>query len=140
MDLNIGTGLKEYNLNGAVKVYFNPTDAGFAEKVVNTFTGLEGKQDVYRKELSEAKTPADVFAVAHKWDSDIRSMIDSAFGVPVCQAVFGDMNVYALADGLPVWMNLMFAVMDEISAGFENIGEEIPAKIRAYTDKYKGKR
>lgn len=140
MELSIGIGLKEYNINGAVKVHFNPTDATFAEKVVNVFSALEGKQSDYKRELGAAKTTGEVFDVARKWDRDMREAIDNAFDVPVCQAVFGDMNVYAIADELPAWMNLMFAVMDEISAGFENIGEEVPAKIKAYTDKYKGKR
>lgn len=137
MDFTISTGVKEYNINGAVKVHFNPTDVVFAEKVIDTFATLESRQDAYKQELDKAKTTRDVFDVAHKWDTDMREKIDNAFDVPVCQAVFGDMNVYAMADGLPVWMNLMFAVMDEISAGFKNSGEEIPAKIKAYTEKYK---
>lgn len=140
MNLNVNTGLKEYDINGAIKVCFNPTDTVFAEKVVDTFSSLESKQDVYRREIADASTHTEVFDIARKWDKDMRTMIDGIFDAPVSQAVFGDMNVYAIADGLPVWMNLLFAVMDEISTGFQSIETDVPAKIKNYIDKYKGTR
>ena len=69
-------------------------------------------------------------------DAEMRSMIDEALGAPVCDALFGDMNVYALADGLPVWANLMLAVMDEIDTSFARQQKLTDPRISKYTAKY----
>ena len=62
--------------------------------------------------------------------------MDGVFGAPVCDALFGCMNVYAMADGLPVWCNLMLAVMDEIDTTFAREQKATNARITKYTKKY----
>lgn len=136
MDFTIDTGTKEYSLNGAVKVHFNPTDTAFAEKVIDVFSVMEAKQKEYRQDMTTVNDYREVFAVARKWDAEMREILDKLFDVPVCQALFGDMNIYAMADGLPVWMNLLFAIMDEISVKFVEYGKAVPEKLRAFVEKY----
>ena len=46
------------------------------------------------------------------------------------------MNVYAMADGLPVWCNLMLAVMDEIDTSFAREQKRMNPRIAKYTAKY----
>ena len=56
----------------------------------------------------------------------MRTAIDKLLGEGVCAKVFGRMNVYAYADGLPVWANFMLALLDECDTAFahEQEGDE----------------
>lgn len=137
MDLQISTGVVEYNLNGKVKVHFNPTDSSFVEKLMDTFDALEGKQDAYKAEMDGVTDPRRVFEIAHSRDAEMRTMLDGVFDVPVCDALFGTMNVYAVADGLPVWVNLLLAILDVVAASFDGVEDKMDARIKKYTAKYK---
>ena len=66
----------------------------------------------------------------------MRAMIDETLGASVCDALFGGMNVYAMADGLPVWCNLLLAVMDEIDTSFAKEQKRMNPRIAKYTAKY----
>lgn len=135
-DLCFGVGRKSYNLNGAIEVFFNPTDVDFAQKVYNTFDSLDKKQEYYKEEVKKIAGTAKIFDFARERDAEMRAMIDSVFDAPVCNAVFGSMNVYALADGLPVWCNLMLAVIDELDSGFAREQKMTNARVQKYTSKY----
>ena len=136
--LSFATGLVTYDLNGKIELTFNPTDTAFVEKLFNTFDELDKKQEAYKAEVENAKK-REIFDIARKRDEEMREMIDSALGVPVCEAVFGGMNVYALADGLPVWANLLLAIMDEIDTSFAREQKQSDVRIRKYSEKYKRK-
>lgn len=56
--------------------------------------------------------------------------------IMVAQTRVGKMNVYALSDGLPVWVNLMLAVMDEIDTAFAREQKQTNPRIAKYTAKY----
>jgi len=135
-ELNFETGLVTYNLNGAVQVVFNPTDSAFAERLFSTFDALDKAQEAHKEEVERTADRREVFDAARKWDAEMRAMIDDAFGQPVCQALFGGMNVYALADGLPAWCNLMLALMDEIDTSFAREQKAMNPRIQKYTAKY----
>lgn len=135
-ELNIDTGLVTFNLNGACEVSFNPTDASFIRNLYEVFNSLDKKQDEYRAEIEKIGDKAKIFDVANARDAEMRSMIDGIFGKPVCAAVFGKMNVYALAGGLPVWCNLMFAIMDEIDTSFTREQKLTNPRISKYAAKY----
>ena len=111
--LNFDTGIVKHSINGKYEVEFNPTDVAFAERLGRAFDELERKQESKRKEIESAST-AEVFDLARKWDAEMREVIDEVFGGPLCASVFGNTSVYALANGLPLWANLMIAVMDEM--------------------------
>ena len=49
---------------------------------------------------------------------------------------FNTPNVYAMADGLPVWCNLLFAIMDEIDTSFAREQKATNPRIQKYTAKY----
>lgn len=135
-ELRFETGLVEYDLNGSAKVTFNPTDSAFVERLFNTFDELDKKQEAYKAEVEAAKGGREIFDVARRLDAEMRAMIDDIFGQPVCEALFGGMNVYAMADGLPVWANLMLCVMDETDTSFAREQKQADNRIAKYTAKY----
>lgn len=135
-ELKFETGLVEYVLNGSAKVTFNPTDSVFVERLFNAFDELDKKQETYKAEVEAAKGNREIFDVARRRDEEMRAMIDEVFGQPVCEALFGGMNVYAMADGLPVWANLMLCVMDEVDTSFAREQKQTNSRIAKYTAKY----
>lgn len=139
-DIKFSTGLVTYSLNGAYDVTFNPTDSAFVEKLYDTFNALDTMQDAYKSEIEGVKDNTKIFDIAHNRDMEMREMIDGIFdGAPVCEAVFGHMNVYALADGLPVWANLLLAIMDEIDTSFTMEQKKTNPRVDTYLKKYKRK-
>ena len=66
----------------------------------------------------------------------MRDMIDGLFETPVCAALFGTMNVYALADGLPVWANLMLAVLDQVDTTLTQEKLRTNPRIQKYTERW----
>lgn len=129
MELNINTGLKEYTLNDAVTVRFNPTDVAFASKLYDAFASLEAKQ-------TEPVPEERVFEWFNERDAEMRTTINDLFGVDVCTPLFGSMNVYALSDGAPLWANLLFAIIDEMDESVKKEQKAHKARIDKYTKKY----
>lgn len=138
-DLNFDTGVVTYNLNGTCEVSFNPTDSTFAEKLFNAFGTLDQKQEDYKARAQAVKTAEgkrELFDLANAMDAEMRDIINETFGQDVCTALFGEMNVYSLADGLPVWANLMLTVMDEMDSAFAREQKAQSPRIRKYSAKY----
>lgn len=135
-ELSFATGLVTFSLNSAVELSFNPTDAAFVERLYNTFDALDKKQDAYKAEAEKANGKREIFDVARKWDAEMRGMIDEALGASVCDALFGSMNVYAMADGLPVWANLMLSILDQVDDSFAKEQSKTNSRISKYTAKY----
>lgn len=137
--LNFDTGLVEYDINGAATVRFNPTDAAFTERLYKAFTDLDARQDEFQRKVDEiGEDGAAMFAYANERDEEMRGIIDGLLGEGVADALFHDMNCYALADGLPVWINLMFAVADEIQAAYTAEQKKTDPRITGYNKKYQG--
>ena len=134
--INIPTGLKEYDLNGAITIRINPTDTAFVERMYHTFTALDQKQDQYKAEIEAAKNKAEIFDVARARDKEMRDMLTDLFGVDVCTPLFGGQNVYALADGLPLWTNVLLAMMDEIDSGYAAEQKRMNPRVKKYADKW----
>lgn len=133
--IQFDTGLVSYQLNDGVSVTFNPTDAAFVERLYATFDELDQKQEAYKAEVEGAEK-GEIFAIARRRDAEMREMLDGALGEGVCDAVFGPMNVYAMSDGLPVWANLLLAVMDEIDTSFAREQRRTNPRLEKYTKKY----
>lgn len=136
LELNIATGLKEYNLNGKCTVLFNPTDTNFIERVFNTFNTLDEKSEGYTKAIQNETDGVKVFEIARKMDTEMRAMIDEALGCEVCEPVFGNVSVYASADGLPLWANLLLAIIDEMDDAFSREKKASNPRLKKYLDKF----
>ena len=136
-DIRFDTGVVAFNLNDKIEVSFNPTDSAVVEKIYSTFEELDRKQEAYKAEIEKCADKKEIFEIARRRDAEMRGMIDGLFEKPVCAALFGAMNVYALADGLPVWCNLMLAVIDQIDTTFSREQKRTNPRIAKYTDRWK---
>lgn len=134
--LNFDTGLKTFAVNGVVEVSFNPTDSFFAERLFSAFDALDRKQEAYQEAVSKMADKREIFDFTRERDKEMRASIDEVFQAEVSGAIFGGMNVYALADGLPVWCNFLLAVMDEIDTAFAREQKAANPRIAKYTAKY----
>lgn len=135
--LVIDLGVKRYRLNDVAEVCFNPTDPAFADKLYTTFEGLDQKQEQYKADAARVANKREVFDFARKLNAEMRQMLDAALGDGVSAALFGDLNVYALSGGLPLWANLLLAIMDEMEVGFEAEAKLTHPRIQKYSAKYK---
>ena len=135
--LTFETGLVTYSLNGACEVRFNPTDSAFAQRLFGSFDTLEKKQEEYQKQAAALSDTREIFAFARERDREMRELLDRVLGAPVCDALFGEMDLYAMAGGLPVWCNLLLALMDEMDAALAREQKAADPRLKKYLDKYR---
>lgn len=135
-ELKIATGVETYKLNDSVEVSFNPTDATFGEKLFNAFDTLDKRQESYKAEVGKAEGKREIFDVVRKLDGEMRDIINDVFEFDVCSGLFGELNVYALAGGLPLWTNLLLAIMDEMDETVVREKKAMNPRIAKYTKKY----
>lgn len=135
-ELNFDSGLVTYSINGKCEVTFNPTDSNFVERLYTAFEELDKKQEGYKAQVDKMADKKEIFEFARERDAEMRTIIDGVFDSLVSDALFGGMNVYAVAGGLPVWCNLMLAVMDEIDTTFAREQKATNPRIAKYTAKY----
>lgn len=105
MELSFANGVQEYTVHGIkgdVIIRFNPTDGTFIQRLYNAFDTLDKKQEKYADEVQKCGDRVEIFNIADRRDKEMREIIDGLFEEPVCDSIFGSMNLYALADGLNV--------------------------------------
>ena len=135
-EIRFDTGLKSFDINGAYTVTFAPTDMNFIERVYTALDRMDKRQEGY-KAVADAATDKEVFQLAHKMDSEAREEINGIFGEDICSAVFGSLNVFTVADGLPVWANFLLALIDQLDGAFAAEKKKTNPRIQKYTAKYK---
>jgi hypothetical protein len=136
-NLTFDNGIQEYDLGGKVTVRFNPTDVGFLEKLSDSFSYLDLIQEEVKLSEEEVTDEKDVYALAKSLDQKMRDIINALFGQDVCTPLFGEMNLFASAGGLPVWANLMLAIAEEVESSMKGELKQREARIAKYTAKYK---
>ncbi len=136
-NIKFATGVESFDLNGKTTIEFNPTDSVIVEKIYATFEELDKKQDAYKTEVERCADKKEIFDIARRRDTEMREMIDGLFGKQICADLFGGMNVYAMADGLPVWCNLMLAIIDQIDTTFSREQKATNPRVKRYTEKWK---
>lgn len=136
-ELKFSTGLKTYTVNDCCEIQFNPSDSFFVERLFSTMEKLSKRQEDGEQENNTyADDPAKVFELARARDADMRMEIDSLFGKSVCDALFPGMDVYALADGLPLWTNFLMAIVDEIDESLAAQNKMADSRVAKYMAKY----
>lgn len=133
-ELNVKNGAVTYTINGKGEVSFNPTDADFINRMYSAFDAMEKKQDAYSTQIRELAGTVEMFDFARRLDEEMRGVLDELFQAPISEMAFGGISCYALADGLPLWCNLMLAVMDEINNAAER--EKGTTKMNEKVNKY----
>lgn len=130
--LNFQTSRKTYTVNDRCEISFDPADINF----VNRLFDLMEKMEKIRG--GESQDVENVFKIAAQKDKEMRAEIDAVFGEPICEKVFGTTNVLSPAGGLPLCMNFLMAIIDEVDAASE--AETKPsARVDAYMQKYQKK-
>ena len=137
-NLTFENGLAEITVNGVYTIHFNPSDIGFAEDLY----GLVGKLDSVQRDKSEkAKAlkddPAAYFDISKEEDLEMRAAVDAFFGEGFCKAVFPGIRLYAMADGLTVIENFLYAVLDKMDADISANMAKRNSRIAKYINKYK---
>ena len=135
--IRIDTGIKEFNLNGAVTVYFCPTDVTFAEQLFSIEEAIEKKTEEYSERIDKLEDNKDVFEAANALDMEIREMLNSIFDTDICTPLVGTTKIYAIANGLPIWANLILGLIDAMDADLEEQKKRTKQRIKKYTEKYK---
>lgn len=133
--ITIETGEREYSLNDKCVVRFNPADPNFADRLYTAFDGLKAKQDE-RDNAPQQMTARERFDYLRKLDTEMRETIDGVFNQPVCDALFENISVYAIAGGCPAWLNFILAIMDELEEGVKREKAFHSEKLAKYTKKY----
>jgi hypothetical protein len=147
--LDLDTGVQQYEIGKAV-VEFNPTDGFFLERVNNALEKINGFQNKYEGQVNaiqaaqndenELEATQKMFKVSREIDQDMRKVIDDLFNKEgVSYEIFGETSLFALAkNGLPVSINLLIAVGDEINDCIEEAKKaQDSEKMQEYLGKYK---
>ena len=130
--LNFQTSRKTYTVNDNCEISFDPADISFVNRLFDLMEKMEKIQN------TESQDVENVFKIAAQRDKEMRAEIDAVFGEPICEKVFGTTNVLSPAGGLPLCMNFLLAVIDEVDAASE--AETKPsARVDAYMQKYQKK-
>lgn len=135
-ELQFDTGSVSYSIGGKMEICFNPADPVFAERLYGAIDDLGKIQDEYAKKGEGIQDPKDAFDIRRERDRKMAEVLDNLFAAPVCDTVFGGMSLCAFANGFPVWLNLMLAIVDEVEAAAGNIQKLADPRIKKYTEKY----
>lgn len=137
MELNLDSGIQKVTINcvGSVEVYFNPTDVGFMEKLYTAMEKLEKKQ----KEAGSWNTEKQMFYGARKLNAEMHKVIDEVFNKEVAGVLFGGVDCFALADGAPLWFNLLMAIIEQMDDSIKKEMDKTESRLAKYTAKYKKK-
>ena len=137
MELNFDNGVQEYTVNGEENALrLNPSDAEMLRKVYLAMKDLDGKQ---KSRSEDGKGNDDIHAVfdrLHALDQEMRSILDGLFGDGLCDRIFGEMSLYAMADGLPVWENFLLAVIDLFEDSVKREAALSDKRIQKHVQKY----
>lgn len=136
MDINFESGVKEYTVNGTTTIRFNPTDSDFVKRLFDAFDEIDKESDEWKNTVTKTGDRNKIFELTAKADKETRAAINGVFGYDVCTDVFGNMNVYALGDGLPVWVNFCIAIMEECDTAFARERKATDPRINKYLKKY----
>ncbi len=140
----IETGLEQHTFAGmgtdSIEVFFNPTDVRFSERIFKAVESIGKKQEAYEEKDRKIADHKERFALMDEVDATIRAEIDGIFGAPVCNAVFGTLNVTAYANGLPIGMGLLMQVIDSIDTAFSREQKLTNPRVQKYLDKYKNRK
>ena len=137
MELNFANGVQSYTVNGVEDAFrLNPSDAEMLRKIYLALKGLEGKQKSREKAGEDSRDIHAVFERLRSLDQEMRGILDELFGKGLCDKIFGNMSLCALADGLPVWENFLLAVIDLFDDSVKREAALSDKRIQKYVQKY----
>lgn len=138
-EIYFSTGVVEMSVNGKRTIKFNPSDVGFIETLYSLMAKVEEIETESQKKREKTDDPAKVFDYFRASDKRMREAVDAVFGENFCDDVFDGVRLVALADGLTVMENFVFAVIDQMDESVRANMEARNAKIEKYTAKYQNR-
>lgn len=115
---------------------FNPSDQGFAEDLYCLIGKISKIHEEKKKEYEAITDPASRFDISREEDRQMRSAVDSLLGEGFCADVFKT-RLFAVADGMTVIENFLFAVLDMMDESITENMAKRDARIKKYTEKYR---
>lgn len=128
-------GYKEYDVNGdkerVIRVYTSDWNiiqriASLRERIAARVRSLQ--------QLRDEDGFDEVMNRLNAVEREVRSEIDTAFGSPVSDAAFGEVNCLSFAGGQPIALNFLEAILPEIQKDLEAETEQAHQRISKYTD------
>lgn len=138
--INFETGLVDMPVNGGRKIKFNPADIGFLETIYGLLAKLETIEKEMEKKRAKTDDLAKLFDHSRSSDKRMREAVDSVFGEGFCADVFPGVRLMAMANGLTVLENFLFAIIDEMDESVRANLEQRNDRIAKYTAKYQGRK
>ena len=129
-ELCFDTGVVEYQVNGGYVLRFNPADTNFVRRL----------HDLFEELGQEQQAEGGVFEALEKKDAAMRERLDGLFGPGTCQAVFGELGLYALAGGLPLWANFLLAVLEEVESAVDAQQQAASPRVAYYMERFAARR
>jgi len=139
-ELKFETGLVEMAVNGGRVIRFNPADVGFMDTLYTLLGKIEAIEAETRKKQDKTEDLAKLFDHSRSSDKRMREAVDSVFGEGFCAQVFPGIRLTALADGLSVLENFVFAIMDEMDESVRDNLAKREGRIVKYTAKYQARK
>ena len=137
-ELQFDDGIQEFNVNNRAVVRFCPTDYQFAERLAQVFDKMDALQQKFQGKITAAGS--DTWKVCREIDSEMRSVIDNLFDQPgISSEIFGTTSCYGIGNGLPIWCNLILAIMDVVDADIIAQKKATDPRLDAYLAKYKAR-
>lgn len=127
--LNFDSGVKEYAINDDPNriIRVNPSDFGIVARAKKAKEAL----DKLRIDPGEERLDEALDAM----DKAVREQIDAIFGEGTSQIAFGDVNCTSLANGNPIFLNFLNAIIPEVEKAVEEEKKKSDAKIQKYTSR-----
>lgn len=139
-ELKFETGLVEMAVNGGRVIRFNPADVGFMDTLYALLGKIEAIEAETRKKQDKTEDLAKLFDRSRSSDKRMREAVDSVFGEGFCAQVFPGIRLTALADGLSVLENFVFAILDEMDESVRDNLAKREGRIAKYTAKYQARK
>ena len=136
-ELRFETGLVEMSVNGGRTIRFNPSDIGFMETLYNMIGKIEAIDRETALKKDKTDDPAKLFDYARASDKRMKEAVDAIFGEGFSDDVFRGLRLVAMADGLTVIENFVFAIVDKMDDSVRANMEQREGRIAKYTEKYK---
>ena len=133
-------GIQEISINDKVSVWINLTDMNFIARVFMIFDAMDKHQEKYQSMLKTTENLQDIFKTAREMDAEMRTLINTLFDTDVCTPIFGDMNVYALAGGTPVWFNLIMCLIENMDDTVVAEKKKTNPKLQKYLARFNKKK
>jgi hypothetical protein len=139
-ELIFATGVVEMKVNGGRIIRFNPADVGFLDTLYSLLGKLEAIQQDEDKKKEKTDDPSKFFDYARLCDKRMRDAVDSVFGEGFSSEVFQELRLFALADGLTVIENFIFAIVDKMDDSVRENMAKRNDRMAKYTAKYRKSR